>query len=228
MLMHRFMWMAAVATLAISLAPGAPAAAQEESGLEPLEIELPQPNYGGTPLNYYGPNLEPRSYKPREPFLAPPGTENVALGAKVTTSDPSVKPAQLQKLVDDVKAYQEEHVVELAPGVQYVQLDLGAPHALHAIVLWHYHESERVYFDTIIQVSNDPSFKEGVETVFNNDDDNSAGLGAGEDMEYVETYEGKLFDVGGVTGRYVRLYSNGNTTDDNNHYIEVAVYGQPE
>jgi hypothetical protein len=47
----------------------------------------------------------------------------------------------------------------------------------------------------------------------------------GEDLHYVETAEGKLVDAKGVQGRYVRLFSNGNTTNDLNHYIEVAVYG---
>jgi len=29
-----------------------------------------------------------------------------------------------------------------------------------------------------------------------------------------------------VKGRYVRLYSNGNTTNKMNHYIEVEVFGK--
>ena len=28
-------------------------------------------------------------------------------------------------------------------------------------------------------------------------------------------------------GRYVRFYSNGNTSNDLNHYIEIDVYGKP-
>ena len=64
-------------------------------------------------------------------------------------------------------------------------------------------------------------------TVFNNDRDNSLGLGAGTDLHYTETNEGKLIDSKGVHGRYVRLYSNGNTSDDLNHYTEVEVYGRP-
>jgi hypothetical protein len=66
-----------------------------------------------------------------------------------------------------------------------------------------------------------------VQTVFNNDRDNSLGLGAGANLHYTETNEGKLIDSQGVQGRYVRLYSNGNTSDDLNHYIEVEVYGRP-
>jgi len=39
--------------------------------------------------------------------------------------------------------------------------------------------------------------------------------------------EGLLVDAKGVRGRYVRLYSNGNTVDELNRYTEVAVYGLP-
>jgi hypothetical protein len=71
----------------------------------------------------------------------------------------------------------------------------------------------------------DPAFKTGVVTVFNNDHDNSSKLGLGKDKEYIEVAEGKLFDPKGAKGRYVRLYSNGNTTNDLTHYVEVEVYG---
>jgi hypothetical protein len=46
-------------------------------------------------------------------------------------------------------------------------------------------------------------------------------------MNYVETYEGKLIDAKGVRARYVRLYSNGNSSNELNHYIEVEVFGTP-
>jgi len=78
-----------------------------------------------------------------------------------------------------------------------------------------------------VQVSKDPDFLSGVWTVFNNDHDNSAGLGIGEHMNYAESWEGKLIDAKGVSGRYVRLYSNGNTANEINTYIEVEVFGLP-
>jgi hypothetical protein len=84
-----------------------------------------------------------------------------------------------------------------------------------------------VYHDVVVQVSDDPAFKTGVRTLFNNDHDNSSGLGAGSDHAYVETHEGRLIPAEGVRARYVRLYSNGNTTDELNDYCEVEVYGQP-
>jgi len=36
-----------------------------------------------------------------------------------------------------------------------------------------------------------------------------------------------LIDAKGANGRYVRLYSNGNTTNKLNDYIEVEVWGKP-
>ena len=57
-----------------------------------------------------------------------------------------------------------------------------------------------------------PRSRSGVTTIFNNDFHNELGLGAGKDLNYIETYQGKLIDAKGVKGRYVRLYSNGNTT----------------
>jgi hypothetical protein len=77
----------------------------------------------------------------------------------------------------------------------------------------------------VVQVSKDKDFIDSI-TVFNNDIDNSAGLGIGKDMHYVETSEGKLIDAKGVQGRYVRFTSNGNSTSELNHYIEVEVFGK--
>jgi hypothetical protein len=76
-------------------------------------------------------------------------------------------------------------------------------------------------------VSDDAKFERGVTTVFNNDHDNSSKLGAGRDPSYIETRYGRIIDAKGAVGRYVRLHSNGNTSDEMNHYCEVEVYGQP-
>ena len=48
-----------------------------------------------------------------------------------------------------------------------------------------------------------------------------------DDKEYIETYEGRLIDTKGEKVRYLRFYSNGNTSTDMNHYIEVEVYATP-
>jgi hypothetical protein len=81
--------------------------------------------------------------------------------------------------------------------------------------------------DVILQTTNDSDFITNVRILFNNDTDNSAGLGAGTDMHYVETYKGEPIDAKGVKAQYVRLYSNGNNNNDLNHYIEVEVYSKP-
>ena len=97
---------------------------------------------------------------------------------------------------------------------------------IYAACVWHYHGEARVYRDVICQISNDKDFIDGVQTVFNNDHDNTAKLGAGRDKEYIETHEGRPFACKGVKGRYVRFYSNGNTSNEMNHYTEVEVYGK--
>ena len=37
----------------------------------------------------------------------------------------------------------------------------------------------------------------------------------------------KSVDAKGAVARYVRLYSKGSTADEQNHYVEVEVYGLP-
>ena len=98
--------------------------------------------------------------------------------------------------------------------------------------MWHYHGEARVYHDVVVQVADDPDFIENVKTVFNNDFDNSSGLGVGQQLEYIDDHRGKLIDTRNkkgepVAARYVRLYSRGNTSTDLNHYVEVEVYGRP-
>ncbi len=95
------------------------------------------------------------------------------------------------------------------------------------MLAWHYHKQARVYFDVIVQTADDADFISNVKTLFNNDIDNSAGLGIGTNMHYIETSEGKLVDGKGVKARYVRLYSTGSNANDLNNYIEVEVWGKP-
>jgi hypothetical protein len=203
----------------------APAAAAE--GMEPIKIELPEAFFGGTPTDYWSANLEQEDFKKRPDFLAPKGTTNVAKGKAVSSSTNDPVMGELSQLTDGDKDYVKKSLVELEKGVQWVQVDLEQPHNVYAIVVWHFHEGKRVYFDIVAQVSDDPNFKENVTTVYNNDLDNSAGLGVGPDKEYIENNKGRLIDAKGAKGRYVRLYSQGNTNNDMNHYIEVEVYGKP-
>lgn len=210
--------------------PSTPAPAPRgtgSAGLAPLQIELPRPMFTGTPQNGRVPNLEKPRSGPRPPFLAPLGTANVAFGKPVSSSDREPLVGTLDQITDGDKETGDGNFVELGPFRQHVTIDLLERCEIYAVVVWHHHRWPRVYFDVAVQVSDDRTFRKGVRTVFNNDTDNSLGLGAGTNMNYTETNEGKLIDAKSVQGRYVRLHSNGNTNDELNHYIEVEVYGRP-
>jgi hypothetical protein len=208
--------------------PLAPLGAQPAPGKEELKLKLPKPMFIGTPTNIRSPNLEKVTGKSRGPFYVPKGTVLLSAKKKVTSSDMQPVIGELDMITDGEKSGGDGYFVELGPSPQWVQIDLGASRPLSAILAWHYHTQARVYRDVIAQVSDDPAFKTGVTTVFNNDHDNSSKLGIGKDKEYIEVAEGKLIDPKGAKGRYVRLYSNGNTTNDLTHYVEVEVFGLPK
>jgi hypothetical protein len=214
-------------TLFVALAI-TPLVAQPGPGKEELKLKLPKPMFIGTPTNIKSANLEPITGKSRPPFFVPTGTVLLSAKKPVTSSDSAPVIGELDMVNDGEKAGGDGYFIELGPGVQWVQIDLGASHPLSAILTWHYHSQARVYHDVIVQVSDDAAFKNGVTTVFNNDHDNSSKMTAGKDKEYIEVAEGKLIDPKGAKGRYVRLYSKGNTTNDLNHYVEVEVYGLPK
>jgi len=200
-----------------------------ESDMVALDIEFPSPMFVGTPANISGvSNLEkPRGEGEERPtFYVPAGTVNVAASGMVSTGEEPII-GDIEMITDGDKQAVDGSFVELGPFKQYVTIDLGKVCEIYAVNVWHYHQQPRVYFDVVVQVADDADFITGVETLFNNDIDNSSGLGVGEDKHYVETSEGKLIDGKGVNGRYVRLYSRGNNSNELNHYIEVAVYGKP-
>jgi hypothetical protein len=203
------------------------AAAAQPQELVPLPLVLPKPMFEGTPQNLKVPNLEKPLGKPRPPFLAPAGAANVAKGKPVSGSTPDPSAGDLEMVTDGEKSGADGGYVELGPGVQHITIDLESRHVIYAVVFWHYHKQPRAYHDVVVQASDDPDFVSGVRTLFNNDHNNTAGLGIGRDLAYVDTAEGKLIDARGVEARYVRLYSNGNTANNLNHYVEVEVYGKP-
>ncbi len=216
-----------ISTAVLGLAFLAPAAMAQDPGKEVLKITLPKPMFVGTPKNIRTSNLETITGKPRGPFMVPIGTVLLSAGKPVTASDKEPVIGEVAFVTDGKKSGEDGYYVELGPMLQWVQIDLGKTQELQAIVAWHYHSQARVYRDVVVQVSDDKDFISGVTTVFNNDHDNTSGLGAGKDKEYIETFDGKLFDPKGVKARYVRLTSGGNTSNDMNHYVEVEVYGLP-
>jgi hypothetical protein len=199
--------------------------------LAPLPLVLPPPAMKGTPQALpTNTTALPLTSDPRPPFLAPKGVANLALGKPVTASDTNLINGELKQITDGKKEAYEENIVTLRRGLQWVQVDLQGEFKLYAIVIWHEFNTPLVYRDVIVQVSDDPEFKTGVQTLFNNDQKNSAGMGMGTDREYFEnslTGAGKLIDAKGIQARYVRSYSKGSTENSLNSYIEIEAFGLP-
>jgi hypothetical protein len=205
-------------------APAAAASTGTPGGV-PLKTELPPELIEGTPKPMNVPNLVQAPTK--DPvFLVPEGTELLSKGKTVTSSDDNPIIGTLDLITDGDKEAGEGYFVELLDGTQWVQIDLEKSATVSAIWLWHFHSQKRAYHDVVIQVSDDAEFKTGVTTVYNNDYDDSSKLGKGSDNPYVESRYGLIADGKGAKGRYVRLYSKGNTSNEMNHYIEVEVFGK--
>ena len=210
---HYFKPDSSTAKIAAPLKPATPE-------LVSIEIKLPKLMHRGTEKDIRVPNLESVTLS-RPPFLAPIGTKNVAFGKPVFSSDDAPIIGEIEMITDGDKEAADGSYVELGPFAQSITIDLEAIHEIYAIVIWHFHKEPRVYFDVIVQVADDPDFITNIRTLFNNDIDNSAGLGVGKDKHYVETYIGKLIGASGIKARFIRLYSNGNSVNDLNHYVEV-------
>jgi len=210
----------------IGLSALAPAQSQDP-GKEELKLQLPKPMFIGTPRNIRTANLEVITGKPRGPFFVAKGTKLLSLKKPVISSDMQPVIGELNFITDGEKSGEDGYFVELGPAKQWIQIDLQGEFNLNAVIVWHYHAQARVYRDVVVQISDDKDFVNGVTTLFNNDHDNTTGLGIGKDKEYIETNEGKLIDPKGLKARYLRLFSNGNTSNDMNHYVEVEVYGAP-
>ena len=194
-------------------------------GMKPLKLVLPELRQEGTPVPVVLPNIDPNRMGANPAVSVPEGVANIALGKHVTASDDFPLVGEVSMVTDGNKSAVD--FVELADGLQWVQIDLGKQSEIFAVAVWHHHLAWRAYKDVVVRISDDPEFKSGAATVFNNDHDNSAGFGAGSDLTWEETFEGRLIPMKKpVKARYVRLYSNGNTTNDTNAYVEVEVYGR--
>ena len=198
--------------------------------LAPLPLKLPAPGFMSMFYDgeYLDPHVEPVAQRPRPPFLAPVGVTNLVYRKLVTTSDETVKPESLQRITDRDKDAQEESVVYLKGGKQWVQIDLGSKHTIYAIVVWHDHRQVPIVKCVVVQTSDNENFDSHVQTLFNSDYGNVLGLGPGQEKQYVATYEGKLIDAKGVQARYVRCYSKGTSRGVFNTYTEIEVWGLPD
>ena len=194
------------------------------AGEKTLSTAIPPEQIEGTPMPIKLPNVAPALTK-MPTVSVPEETKLLSKGKPVTSSDTFPIIGEVSYITDGEKLGGEGYFVELLDGAQWVQIDLEASAKIEAIWMWHYHSQARAYHDVVVQISDDATFKTGVTTVYNSDSDGSSKLGAGNEQAYVESRFGKLLDVNGVKGRYVRFYSNGNTSNSMNHYIEIEVYG---
>jgi hypothetical protein len=188
---------------------------------------LPAHTAKGTPEDLpAGPNIEPPSDKAPKPLQVPQGVVNVALGKPVTSS---VAPyvGELTQITDGKREPFDEDVAEFKKGTQWVQVDLGQSFEIYAIAMWHDHRLIQAFHDVIVQASDDPQFKTGVTTIYNNDTDNSSNLGVGTDREYFELEFGRVVPVKGVKARYVRGYTKGSSLSAINSWQELEVYALP-
>lgn len=199
----------------------------DDKGSEPLAIKFPSHTPKGTPEDLpVGPHVEPLQTKAPKPLDVPKGVTNVAKGKEVTSSVPPYT-GDLKQVTDGDREPFDDQAVEMKKGLQWIQVDLGQSFEIHAIAMWHDHRYVQAFHDVIVQISDDPEFKNGVTTVFNNDVDNSAGFGVGTDREYFELEFGRAVPVKGVKARYVRGYTRGSSLSAVNAWQELEVYALP-
>jgi hypothetical protein len=145
--------------------------------------------------------------------------QNVAAG-KTPTSNATLVNASL--LTDGV-SNNSNSFTEAGTGKKYIQIDFGASYYLNKVLLWHYYADGRTYKDVVVKLSENAAFSSSA-TVFNNDADNSSSQGAGTDAEYAETAAGKTIAFNPVKARYLRIYSNGSSTNTYNHFVEAQAW----
>ena len=185
----------------------------------------------GYPKNLIKP-LHLRKKAKRPPFMIPSGAKNLALGKSVTSTmedEPII--GELSQITDDIKKSGDFDYVELDLGPQWVQIDLGKIHNIYAVVVWHFYKNPTIYNDVIVQLADDANFTGNVKTIFNNDHDDSTGLGKGGDTAYFARWWGEIADARGpenkgTPAQYVRVYTNGGTAQEDTRFVEVAVYGK--
>jgi len=167
----------------------------------------------------------------RKPFLVPEGVANLALYKNVSSSDKDPLLGDLDQITDGIKKSGEFEFVELGADRPWVQIDLGREREIHAVAIWHFYKNATIYNDVIVQVAADEACTRNVRTLFNNDHDNSAGLGKGPDTAFYTRWWGELVDARDPKGhpartRYVRVHTAGGMEGENVRFVEIDVYGK--
>ena len=195
--------------------------------LVPLKTDLPKPLFVGTAVPVKVPNLEAPRQGKRPALMVPAGSVNLAKGKTVTSSDSQPTTGDLSQITDGVKAGDEGNYVELDKGKQWVQIDLGKPDG-------HLRDARLALSlaGTRLQGRGGAGFRRSRFHRQGDDGVQQRHRRMRSDSARARTRltskptRARLIDAKGVKGRYVRLYSRGNTTNENNHYIEVEVWGK--
>ncbi|MCP4375373.1 MAG: hypothetical protein GY794_04250, partial [bacterium] len=168
----------------------------------PLKLKIPEQIFCVLMRPYFNePNVEKFNYRhmdKRAAFMVPSGTENLAAYRPVTSNEALPVIGELGIVTDDEISGEGGYSVNIGFEQKWIQIDLEQCAPIYAIVVWHQWRQGQcysVYRDVIVQVSNTPDFKSGVQTLFNNDHDNSSGMGRGKDKGYYETRFGKIIDA---------------------------------
>lgn len=170
----------------------------------------------------------------RAPFMVPPGTVNLALGKPATASqaEEDIIEGELAQITDGVKLCEDTDCVWFGPEPTWIQVDLGQSSTIYGIGIWHFYKNPVIYKDVIVQIADDAEFTQNKRTLFNNDRDDSAGEGKGDDTAYIARWWGELVDTrgdnkDGTAARYVRVWTNGGEhEDDQIKFVEIDVYGK--
>ena len=142
----------------------------------------------------------------------------LASGATVT----GTLAGQGTRVTDGLIASEASNVAELT-GTS-ATLDLGGQYYIGGLSVWRNFSDGRTYNNVVFEIAQVSDFSNST-IVFNNDAANFHGLGVGADAQYAETSAGKLVKFAPVPGRYIRIWSNGNTVNAGNHLTEIEVYG---
>jgi hypothetical protein len=102
-----------------------------------------------------------------------------------------------------------------------VQIDLGIVKTIRLIKLYRPWQSNRVYSNTVIQISED-----GINyfTIFNNDSANLCGQGVGTQATYIESESGHSFLVSNINAQYVRVWTGADNLGGDPAIVELEVY----
>ncbi len=177
------------------------------------------------------PHLRKETGKKRPAFMVVRGLKNLALYKPVSSKEEETVIGDIDQINDGIKKSDEFNYVEFGPSIGWVEIDLKEKYAVHAIVIWHYYRNAVIYNDVIVQVADDAAFSRKVMTLFNNDHDNSAGLGKGRDKAFYSRWWGEIVDARGrdhkgVRARFVRVYTGTGMEEEPPRFVEINVYGK--